>query len=395
MLFTLNSFVNKKNRWRLAVLYVLGLVLAISAALPAYIQSNFLNQFVSLKTVSAFFMIANILTVAAIIVFPSFIKKFTNYFSAKIILIIYAAALLGLTITTEPILAFFSIILLSVSSNLIWINMDVLVESCSSDYATGRIRTIYFTFINFGWILAPSLSSYLIKRGDYPLAFWVSACLVLPAFLIFLFQARHLQDRVDYKGLSLLPALKNMWRLKNLRGIFFIALLLNIFYSAAVVYMPIYLYHNIGLGWGSLGLIFSFMLVPFLLIEIPAGILADKYWGEKELLGAGLTIVAIALFLFFYIKSPLPLVWALILFLSRIGAALVEAMRETYFFKIIDAKDISYINIFRTTAPLGYIIGPGLAILITLIWPLNYLFLCLSILMLIGLASLTLMKDTK
>jgi len=395
MFANFHHFVNKKNRWRLTVLYALGFILAISAALPAYIQSNFLNQFVSLKTVGLFFMTANILTVLAIIFFPNFIKQFTNYFAAKITLILYGAALLGLTLTTEPWLAFFSIVLLSIMSNLIWINMDVLVESCSSDQATGRIRTIYFTFINLGWILAPSLSSYLIKIGDYTLTFLIAAGLVLPIFLIFVFQARHLQDKIDFKNISLFLALKKMWLNKNLRGIFFIALLLNIFYSAAAVYMPIYLHHNIGIGWDSLGLIFSFMLIPFLLVEIPAGILADKYWGEKEIMAIGLIIMAVALWLFFYIKSPLPLLWALILFLSRIGAALVEAMRETYFFKIIDAKDISYINIFRTTAPLGYIIGSGLAILITLFWPLNYLFLFLAILMIIGLASLTLIKDTK
>jgi hypothetical protein len=102
-----------------------------------------------------------------------------------------------------------------------------------------------------------------------------------------------------------------------------------------------------------------------------------------------------SLFLFYSITTPTVWLWGVVLFASRVGAALIEAMRESYFFKIVDAKDVGYINIFRITAPLGYILGPGLAILVISFLPLNYLFLVLAIITLSGFYLTASIKDTK
>lgn len=387
--------ISRKNTGRLSVLYCLGLLLAVSSALPAYIQSNFLGEFVSVQTVSLFFVIANFLSVMAILSFPSLIKAITNYFATKAVLAVYLASLFGLSLATSAGPALVSITLFTITSSLIWINMDVLIESFSNNKATGKIRTIYFTFINIGWILSPLLSSYLIEKGQYTLTFLVAAFMVIPFYLVLISQGKKLKDRVKYQKEDLPVTLKKMWDNKNLRGIFFIALLLSLFYSSAVIYIPIHLHRNLGMDWHSLGIIFSIMLIPFILIEIPAGIIADKYLGEKELLFAGFAILITSLFLFYLIKTPNIWIWAGILFLSRTGAALIEAMRETYFFKIIDVEEVGYINIFRATTPLGYVVGAGLAVLITNFFPLNYLFLSVTIVMLSGFWFTASIKDTK
>jgi len=386
---------NSKNNKRLHILYFLGLLLAISNALPAYIQSNFLGQFVSIKVISLFFIIANIFSVTCIYLFPGLIKKFTNNFLIKIVLAIYLTALLGLTITNSASMALISIILFSISSNLIWINMDIAIESLSSNSLTGKIRTTYFTFINAGWILSPLLTTYLIGKGEYNLSFFVAAFLVIPFFLLFLSYSKKLKDRTKYQKEKMSIVVKKMWRNKNLRSIFFVAFLLQLFYSSAVIYIPLYLYQNLGMSWQVLGPIFSVMLIPFLLIEIPAGIIADKYWGEKELMSIGFIILIMSLFSFYYIKVPTAWLWMIVLFSSRVGAALIESMKETYFFKIINVEDVGYINIFRTTGPLGYIIGASLAVLTLTFFPLNLLFLFLAIIMFSGLWFTAIIKDTK
>lgn len=384
-----------KSRLSLMILYFSGLILAISSALPAYLQSNFLNRFVSLDTLSLFVISANALTVLSILSFPKLIKKLSNFFLTKVILVIYAASLLGLSSASSPISALISTIFLTISSNLLWINMDVLIENFSKNSSTGRTRTLYFTFINLGWIFSPTLAGYLVGLGDYQLSYLVAAFLNVPVFFIFLFQSKQLKDNVIYSREKIITVIKKTWQNKNLRGIFFVALLLQLFYSTAVVYVPIYLHQNMGIAWGPLGLMFSISLIPFIIFEIPAGIIADKYIGEKEILFLGFAILAISLLCFFLLKTDTFLIWAGILFFSRIGASLVEAMRETYFFKIIDAKDVGYINIFRTAAPLGYIIGPGLAMLILTFLPLNYLFLAVAIIMLSGFIFVASLKDTK
>jgi MFS family permease len=384
-----------QNQKKLIILYFLGLFLAISNALPAYIQSNFLKQFVSLQRVGLFFIIANLLSVLSILIFPSLIEKLNNYFLTKIVLVLYAASLLGLVLAGTAEVALISTILFTVTSNLIWINMDIMVENFSANRLTGRIRTIYFTFINVGWILSPFFTTYLIGKGEYTLSFLVAAAFVVPFFFILISQNKKLSDHIVYQREPLIQTIKKTWKHKNLRSIFFIAFLLQLFYSSAVIYIPIYLFQNLGMSWNVLGPIFSIMLIPFILVEIPAGILADKYIGEKEMLFVGFFILIISLLSFYFIKTPSFWLWLIALFASRVGAALVESMKETYFFKVVGVKEVGCINIFRTAGPLAYVAGPIIAILTLMYLPLNYLFLILSIIMLAGLGFTAALKDTK
>lgn len=387
--------ISKSGRKSLFILYFLGLFLAVSNALPAYIQSNFLKQFVGVQAVGLFFVLANLVSVLAILVFPALIEKLSNYFLTKAVLALYVVSLLGFTLTNNVALALISTILFAVTSNLIWINMDVMVENFSANQMTGRIRTIYFTAINAGWIISPFFSTYLIGQGEYTLSFLAAAAFMVPFFLILLAQNRRLKDHIVYHQEAIRASLKKTWQHKNLRGIFFIAFLLQLFYSSAVIYIPLYLFQNLKMSWTVLGPIFSVMLIPFVLVEIPAGWLADKYWGEKKLLFTGFLILVGSLFFFYYLKTPNAWLWLIVLFVSRIGAALVEAMKETYFFKIVDVQEVGYINVFRTAGPLAYIAGPIIAIL-TVSWlPLNYLFLILSIIMLSGFAFTASLKDTR
>jgi len=384
-----------KKTLPLLVVYLLGFILAVSTALPAYIQSNFLDQFVSIKLVSLFFIIANTITIIVITFFPKLIESFTNHFVTKIIAVIYFVSLLGLVLARDPLTAFLSISLFIISSNLVWINMDIMLEGISSDQRTGRIRTTYLTFANIGWMIAPSISSYLVKLGGYSLSFLISAAVVVIFFIVFIFYGHRQNNKIDYSQGKFFKSFVKLWHDKNLRGVFYIAFLLNLFYSCAVVYIPIYLHQTLGMSWGILGIIFSIMLVPFILIEMPAGYLADKYIGEKEMMTLGISILAVSLFLFFYINTPTVWLWVSVLFLSRIGAALIESMRETYFFKMVDVEDVGYINIFRTTGPLGYIIGPALTMLILLFLPLHYIFLIIGIIVLSGFIFIYSMEDTK
>lgn len=383
------------NKARLLIIYFLGLILAISVALPAYVQSNFLKQFVSLGAVSLFFVIANAITVIAILFYPRLIKKISNYMTTKLTLVVYFIALISLSFTHTPLIALLGIILFSVTSNLIWINIDVVLESFSSNTRTGRIRTTNLTFANIGWILAPNLSGYLVNLGGYTLTFMISAVVIVLFFIVFLKQGKNLKDKITHPKGNIKKAIITTWSNKNLRGVFFASLLLSVFYSSAVVYIPVYLHEMLGIGWRNLGVMFSIMLLPFVLIEIPAGVLADKYIGEKEMMTTGMIILIASLFLFWYISIPALWLWTLVLFFSRIGAALVESTKEAYFFKIVDVEDIGLINFFRTANPLGYIIGPGLAILILSFFPLPYIFLLLGVIMISGIGFIAMIKDTK
>jgi len=99
--------------------------------------------------VSLFFVIANIATFLSILLFPYWVKKISNYFLAIItVLGIISLAALAFFEQTALILMFFTIS--TVVYALIWINMDLFLESFSNNADTGKIRTIFLTFLNTG-----------------------------------------------------------------------------------------------------------------------------------------------------------------------------------------------------------------------------------------------------
>lgn len=384
---------NKKKN--LSVLYFLAFILAVSAAFTAYIQSSFIKEFVGLEWVGLFFIGAMVVTLIAILFFPGLIKRFTNYYLAIAILIINFLAILAIILTGSPYWLFVFFVLFIVTANLIWINMDVFVESCSIDPTTGRTRGTYFTFMNLGWVVAPLMVGYLVGKDNYRLAFLVAGLLLIPILIILLARKKSLKDHCEYEHHHISHIIKDVLANFNLKGIFIVSFLLHLFFTAMTIYMPIYLNQYIGFSWPTIGIMFTFMLLPFVLLELPAGTIADKYLGEKEILIIGFLILIASCALFFFTKSTSVIVWALILFLSRCGAALIEIMRETYFFKVVDVKHIDFINFLRTSRPLAWIIGAGLGTLLLLFYSLQYLFIFLAIILFLGVYFAWRLKDTK
>lgn len=391
----LKQLFRKKSKTGLYILYLMTFFLALSGALPAYIQSSYLEKYIGLSSVTLFFIVANSISLLSILVFPKFIKKVGNYLSACIMAIIVFIGLGGLSYSTASLSLFIFFILMQFALNLIWINMDVFVENFSNDATTGKTRTIYFTIINLAWIISPSISAWLISNGSYQLVFLISALSIIPFLIILSLNKKIIKDKISYKKRSLLKAVKQTFASRDLRGVFVLSLLLNIFYNISVLFIPIYLHQHLGFSWLQLGWMFSFMLIPFILVEIPAGIISDKYIGEKEFFYVGFSIIIVCLCLFSLIVSTNPWVWALLLFLSRIGCSLVEAMRESYFFKKINSTDVDKINIFRTTIPFGTLLGSVLGLIVLSLLPVNFLFLTTGIILLSAFYFLPYMKDTK
>jgi len=391
----LKKFFQKKSNIGLLILYGMTFFLALASALPAYVQSSYIESFVGLSAVNWFFITANLVSIIMTLVFPSLIKKIGNYLTTGFIVSLFIISLIGLGVVNTPYLIFLFFIIMQVTANLILINMDIFIENFSKDSSTGETRTIYFTIINLAWILSPSLSAWLINLSGYYGVFLASAILLIP-FLLILFVSQHrINGHFDYKKTSVKKTIIAMSKDSNLKNIFWLAMLLNVFYNATTVFIPIYLNRVIGFSWTELGLIFSLMLIPFLIVEIPAGIISDKYLGEKEMFYVGYLIMILCLVLFFTTTSHNLWFWAGLLFASRVGAALVEAMRESYFFKKVNAGDINKINIFRIAIPLGYIIGSIISLITLVFLPISYIFPITAIFICSAFFSLFFIKDTK
>jgi len=391
----LNLFFWKKKQTSLNILYFMAFFLTLAGALPTYIQSSYLENFVGLPAVTWFFITANLISIAAILLFPRFIKKFGNYQTTWWMSLLFIFSLTCQGLSSNPYLIFLFFVLMNIAFNLVWINMDIFVENYSNTSSTGKTRTIYFTIINLAWIISPVISSRLIILNNYSTVFLVAAILIIPFLLILLFYAKKIRSKIYYKKTTIRKTLLKMYQNPDLRGIFWLSALLNIFFNAATVFIPIYLNKVIGFSWGQLGLMFSIMLIPFIIIEIPAGVIADKYLGEKEMLYFGYFIIIICLCLFYTSTNNNFWFWTSLLFFSRIGASLLEAMRETYFFKKVCARDVDKINIFKASIPFGYLLGSLISLIVLIFLPINYIFIITALITCSAFPFLAMIKDTR
>ena len=162
-----------------------------------------------------------------------------------------------------------------------------------------------------------------------------------------------------------------------------------------VIYLPLYLLNEIGLTWTEIGPIFTFMLLPFILFELPAGRLADKYFGEKEMLILGFIICGTATFFVALGNSPSIMYWALVLFCTRVGAALIEIMTESYFFKHVNADNTDLISLYRLAMPITSAITPIAVFVLRLFMPLSATAYVLAAVLFCGSLPILFLQDTK
>ena len=160
-----------------------------------------------------------------------------------------------------------------------------------------------------------------------------------------------------------------------------------------VIYTPIYLHSWLGFSWSELGIIFTVALLPFIFFEWPVGELADRFFGEKEIMSLGLFITGTSLLVMPFLGKVF-FVWMIILFLSRVGASFIEITTESYFSKQIDASDTGLLSIFRLARPVSIVFGAALGAVSLNLFSFEKIFFVLAVVIFFGLKESLYLKDT-
>ena len=241
-------------------------------------------------------------------------------------------------------------------NNLLVFSLDELLKISSQNSSTGRIRGLYLTIINSAWIIAQIFSTKILAHLPFSYLYLISFGIMTLFFLIALIGLKNSPDP-KYDKIPAFQSLQKFFKNKNLLRAYTINFLLQIFYVCMVIYTPVYLHTHIGFSWAEISVIFTIMLIPFVLLQFPLGKYSDKT-GERGLLIFGFTLMSLATMSLFFITKHAIWIWALALFLTRVGAAIIEIMSDVYFFRHIKAENDELIGIYRNTAPVAYIVAP-------------------------------------
>jgi len=266
---------------------------------------------------------------------------------------------------------------------LIIFALDELVQIFSKNSNLGRVRGLFLSFINLAWVISQAISMEILSRFSFPIFYLVAFSIMAIFFLVAFVGLKDLADP-RYDKILAWQSLKNFFADKNLARAYKMNFLLQFFYVWMVIYTPIYLYAHLGFNWKEISMIFTVMLLPFVLIQFPLGRYSDKV-GEKKILLLGFLIASVATLSLFFIKRHEIWIWALALFSTRVGAAIIEVMSDVYFFKHIKKENDEFIAIYRNTAPVSYVLAPLVAFIAFGFTPsFNFIFIILGALMLYG-----------
>lgn len=376
------------------IIYLAGFLFSLPIALTTYINSSFLEVYVNKYYISLLYVIASIITIVGLTEMPKILTRFGNRKTVLTLTLIAFFSLITLGTSANAPMAVISFILYLSSFNLIFFSLDIFIEDFSKNSETGSIRGMYLTIANSAWILSQVISGSIIAKSAFQGIYFLSALFTILASTIFIL---FMHDFIDpkYKKVSIIKISISFIKNRNISRIYLINLVLKFFYAWMIIYAPIYLHQHLDFTWSQIGIIFSIMLLPFVILEYPLGKLSDKI-GEKKMLLIGFAIMSISTLTIPLVKINILWLWAGILFLTRVGAATVDVMCESYFFKSVDKENAGLISFFRNTSPLSYIIAPILAIPILFFVPsFKYIFFVLGAVTLGGLLISARLKDIK
>jgi len=374
------------------IVYTAGIFFALAMALTSYINSTFLGLYLPGNYVGLVYILASTLSVLSLLLLDKILTRFGNRRVSLFAAALLAAALVVLALGENAgiIVAAFTLYILA--WNILIASIDIFVEDFSLKNSIGRFRGLYLMLINGAWVLAQILSSSVINKSSYSGIYLLSALFMVLTTVIFILFLRNFRDP-EYKKVPVIKTVEFFAENKNVSRIYLINLILKFFFAWMIIYTPIYLHEHIGFGWEKIGIIFTVMLLPFVLLTFPLGKLSDKD-GEKKMLMGGFLITAFFTLLIPFLHSPSVWLWDIVLFGTRVGAATVEVMSESYFFKAVPEEDAEDMAFFRNTAPLSFILAPLVATPLLLILPdFSYLFLVLGVILLFGYAVTRKLED--
>ena len=268
-------------------------------------------------------------------------------------------------------------------NTLVIFSLDELLKIFSHDKSTGSIRGAYLSIVSMAWILAQIASGNILSSFTFKTIYLLNFFIMILLLVVSLYDLRKIPDP-KYHEVKDLSYIKNFFKNKNLSRSYIINALLQFFFCWMVIYTPLYLSIHLNFSWIEISEIFAVMLLPFIIIPFPLGKYSDRI-GERKMLMFGFTVTALSTLAIFFIDTHNLWVWALVLFMTRVGASTVEAMSDAYFFKHIKPEEEQFVGVFRSSPSVSYIIGPIIASLTLFLVPsFEFLYLILGAVMLYG-----------
>jgi MFS family permease len=390
----------KTHRALFATLFI-TMLYALHFGLPLYVTSTFLKfSGFTVAAISLLYGLASLLALVFSNHIAQYIKLYHSYSFTFAIVLAEIVTTIAMVLTKNPVLIGLFFLAHFVFNAIIFVLLNIFIEVLTPVHQTGTIRGIFLTLLNAGIMVSPLMGGLILHGGDgnnYTMLYFVASALLLPCFYLLHHYLREMRDS-SYESHDLFQAFRKVLKHKNLQAPVLAQCALHSFYAVMVIYTPLYITKMLDISLVTyLTVIVPITLIPLVLLPYELGYLADAKYDEKEFMIVGLSILGITSFILgaFFITSLLLVI--IILFISRIGAALVETMSYTYYYKRISRNDPAMASLFSNINTTAGFIVPSFLFLISplLFFHEGLVFILLGIGIFSAIYSLIQMKTEK
>lgn len=256
----------------------------------------------------------------------------------------------------------------------------LLIRDVANKKNLGKTEGFYFTVANLAWMIGPLLGGLIANAYGLRQIFLMSAIFPLLSFVIISskkFKEHNILHKTEH---SIPSSLTDFIRSKSHILLFIMSIGLLFWWSMVYTFIPLYI-NDSGFSVEIVGIVLFMVVLPLILLEVPAGSLADKI-GFKKFFFIGFLIMSLLAVSTFFVSSPIIVLTMIVC--GSIGAAFVEPLREAYFFEITAKKNEGrFYPIHRIAIPLGQLLGSIIFSTFLLFSTYHYLFLFIGILMFI------------
>ena len=375
-------------------MYIISFLFSLHVAIPAYIGSTFLSNVISEKYVGLIFALASLITLIVLSESSIILKHFGNRKFTLDLLLLNLIGLMGLITSHNPFILASAFILFTITNTLFAFCIDIFIEHFGTVETIGKTRGFYLTITNGAWMVSPLIALFLMSENsdNYTNIFIFAFFAVVAALISLITFVPKFKDKT-YTRTSFYKTFQLLKKNKRILHITMINFILQFFFTIMIIYAPIYLHKHLGLPWSQISVIFAIMLSSFVIFPPIVGFLVDKYKVNKlKILTIGLLIMGLATILVSCIYTTNVVIWTIIMFITRIGASVVESTSDIYFFTHIKEEEAQLLGVYRDMYPLAYLIAPVIASAFILLFPLRYLFILLGVIVLFGLLYIPKLK---
>ncbi len=384
------------------LIYLVSIIFTFQTLLTAYSSSTYLEQFIAPKLIGLLFAGGATGAMVLSLLLPRILKSLGNFKTIILLVLMINLSLIFVGTAVTPSITIVAFVFYLIINPQVYLNIDIFLETLigENEGDTGTKRGLILSITSVAAFFSPLVMGLIIgDNNNFANIYYVGASVGLLLIGILINHFRHFYDPI-YRTIKIKDMIRDSASNINLRTVMSTQFLLQFFYAWAVIYFPLFLATEVGLDWTYISYIIASGLSAFVIFEYPIGVMADRHWGEKEMMAIGFVILAIASASITYMSAVGLVGWMLLMFFSRIGASLVEVTTESYFFKQVKGDQPNVISLFRLMRPLANLAG-ALVGSVTLYYldkhgaPFSFMFFVLALVMASGVFITSFLTDTK